>query len=135
MKEKLYYLENNINKDFDCIGEEMLLRISLDTRDKTLIVNFNGELDHHSAEEIRKEIDKIYFDKGLKNIVLDLKKLNFMDSSGIGLIMGRYKNVSDNGGKLFVVNASSRVDKILRMSGIQKIVQICESLEDIPDNI
>lgn len=111
------------------------MKILLDTRDKMLIVNFNGELDHHSAEEIRKEIDKIYYERRLVHIVLDLKKLNFMDSSGIGLIMGRYKNVSDNGGKLFLVNVSSRVEKILRMSGILKIVQMYNSLEDVPVNI
>ncbi|WIV10716.1 anti-sigma F factor antagonist [Proteiniborus sp. MB09-C3] len=111
------------------------MRISLDTRDKMLIVNFNGELDHHSAEEIRKEIDKIYFERRLDHIVLDLKKLNFMDSSGIGLIMGRYKNVSDNGGKLYIINASSRVEKILKMSGILKIVQMYNTLDDIPVNI
>jgi len=111
------------------------LNISLDIRDKVLIVNFNGELDHHSAEETRKEIDKIYSDRRLLHIVLDLKKLNFMDSSGIGLIMGRYKNVSDNGGKLFLVNVSSRVEKIFRMSGILKIVQMYDSLEDVLVNI
>lgn len=113
----------------------MFLKISLDTRDKMLIVNFNGELDHHSAEEIRKEIDKAYFEKRLKSIVLDLKNLNFMDSSGIGLIMGRYKNVLDNGGKLCLINVSSRVEKILKMSGILKIVQVYNDLDDIPDNI
>lgn len=111
------------------------MRISLDTRDKMLIVNFNGELDHHYAEEIRKEIDKVYFERRLVHIVLDLERLNFMDSSGIGLIMGRYKNVSDNGGKLLLVNVSSRVEKILKMSGVLKIVQIYNSLEDIPANL
>ncbi|WP_352419877.1 anti-sigma F factor antagonist [Proteiniborus sp.] len=111
------------------------MRISLNTRDKILIVNFNGELDHHSAEEIRKEIDKIYFEKRLRSIVLDLKNLNFMDSSGIGLIMGRYKNVFENGGKLYLINVSSRVEKILRMSGILKIVQMYNGLDDIPENI
>lgn len=110
------------------------MKISLSTRDKTLIVNFNGELDHHSAEEMRKEIDKIYFEKRMKNIILDLTSLNFMDSSGIGLIMGRYKNVSDNGGKLYLINVSQRVEKILKMSGILKIVQLHNSLNDIPEN-
>lgn len=113
----------------------MFLKISLKTRDKILIVSFNGELDHHSAEEIRKEIDKVYFENRFRSIVLDLKNLNFMDSSGIGLIMGRYKNVSNNDGKIYLINVSSRVEKILRMSGILKIVQIYDKIEDIPDNI
>lgn len=113
----------------------MFLKISLKTRDKILIVSFNGELDHHSAEEIRKEIDKVYFENRFRSIVLDLKNLNFMDSSGIGLIMGRYKNVSNNDGKIYLINVSSRVEKILRMSGILKIVQIYDKIEDVPDNI
>lgn len=113
----------------------MYLKISLEILNKALIVNFNGELDHHSAEAMRKEIDKAYFGNGLKNIVLNLKNLKFMDSSGIGLIMGRYKNVKNNGGKLYIINVSARVEKILKMSGILKIVQIYDSIDDIPDNI
>ncbi|WP_069649356.1 anti-sigma F factor antagonist [Caloranaerobacter ferrireducens] len=102
---------------------------------KTLVVGFSGELDHHTAENIRKEIDNYYDEKMLKNIVLDLDNLNFMDSSGIGLILGRYKKAMNNDGKLLLVNASARVKKILEMSGITKIIKIYDSVNNALDNI
>ncbi|RKD34708.1 anti-sigma F factor antagonist [Thermohalobacter berrensis] len=111
------------------------MQLEFKTIDKTLIVKFNGELDHHTAENIRKEIDKFYSGNMLKNIILDLEKLNFMDSSGIGLILGRYKNVSQNGGKLCLVNVSPRVEKILKMSGVLKIVKIFDSITKAKENI
>jgi len=111
------------------------LQISFEIKDKNLIVNFNGELDHHSAEEIRKEIDNSYLEKMLKNVIFDLKNLRFMDSSGIGIIMGRYKLTSENGGKVILVNVSSRVEKILSMSGILKIVKVSKNLTEAIENL
>lgn len=111
------------------------MKINFQVIDKTLVVSFDGELDHHVADEIREKIDKYYNDNGLKNIIFDLKDLHFMDSAGIGLIIGRYKAVSQNNGKLFLVNISSRVEKILSMSGILKITNIYNSLEEAFDNL
>ena len=65
-----------------------------------LIVHLDGELDHHSSEEVRNKIDSKYYDENLLNLVLDLRKVNFMDSSGIGLVMGRYKNCKEQGGNV-----------------------------------
>ncbi len=96
-------------------------------KDEDLLVTFNGELDHHTAKEVRESIDEVYDSKNVKNIVIDLHDLNFMDSSGIGLLMGRYKLVSQNGGELYLKNVSDRVGKILKMSGILKIVNIIDS--------
>lgn len=110
------------------------MKLTFEVKDKNLIVNFHGELDHHTAEEIRKEIDGIYSMRMLNNIILDLQNLNFMDSSGIGLIMGRYKLVNENNGRIFLVNVGSRVEKILKMSGILKIVNIRSSIEDALNN-
>jgi stage II sporulation protein AA (anti-sigma F factor antagonist) len=111
------------------------LKINFQVIDKTLVVSFDGELDHHVADEIREKIDKYYNDNGLKNIIFNLKNLHFMDSAGIGLIMGRYKAVSQNNGKLYLINVSSRVEKILSMSGILKITNIYNSLEEAFDNL
>lgn len=111
------------------------MQISFDSIESNLIVNFIGELDHHTAEEIRNEIDKKYFEKGYKNIILNLNNLKFMDSSGIGLIMGRYKIVSQNGGRLSVTNVTPKVEKILKMSGIMKIVSMYSDIKKAIDNI
>lgn len=100
------------------------MELKFTLKDKNLLVNFDGELDHHTATEVRESIDSEYDSRNARNIVIDLNQLNFMDSSGIGLLMGRYKIASQNGGKLYIKNVSERVEKILKMSGILKIVTI-----------
>lgn len=127
-------MENYKKKSYGKLGG-IILQINFDSINQNLIVYFKGELDHHTAEEIRKEIDKIYFEKRYKNIILNLNNLNFMDSSGIGLLMGRFKLVSQNNGKLCITNVSPRVEKILKMSGILKIVDIYSDVKSASDNI
>lgn len=100
------------------------MELEFTVKDLNLLVNFEGELDHHTAKQARESIDRAYDSKNVKNIIIDLHQLNFMDSSGIGLLMGRYKIASQNGGKLFLKNVSDRVEKILKMSGMLKIVTI-----------
>lgn len=95
-----------------------------------LIVKLLGELDHHTSEEVRKKIDQLYFNNNLLNIVLDLRGLNFMDSSGIGLIMGRYKNCTERKGKVSIVSTNSYIDRILKMSGLLKIVNAFPTIEE-----
>lgn len=113
----------------------MKLQINFQTINKTLVVTFYGELDHHIADEARKKIDDYYTKKMLKNIVFDLKNLNFMDSAGIGLIMGRIKLVLKNDGEVILIHVNSRIKKILNMSGILKIVNVYESLDEALDNL
>lgn len=110
------------------------LQLILDTIDENLIVKFKGELDHHSSEASREKIDEWYYDKLKKNIVFDLRELNFMDSSGIGLLMARYKMCSENGGKVLIVNDNQNIQRILRMSGILKIIDVYSSIDDALKN-
>ncbi len=78
------------------------MRLSTNIVKDYLIVAFEGgELDHHTTEEARMKIDSLYYDNNLSNMILDLRKLNFMDSSGIGLIMGRYRNCKERQGGIF----------------------------------
>ena len=64
--------------------------------DDKLMIRMNAELDHHLAEEMRQVIDDVIDKRGVTHIVFDFTKVDFMDSAGIGLIMGRYKKVMDN---------------------------------------
>lgn len=105
------------------------MRLSTEILDDNLIITLEGELDHHSSKEIRKKIDSEYYNNNLKNMVLDLGNLNFMDSSGIGLIMGRYKNCKEQYGKLSIVNINPKVERILEMSGLMEIVHIYTTVE------
>ena len=77
-----------------------------------------GELDHHSAAETRLALEALLSDAGIAELTLDLARVSFMDSSGLGVILGRYKTLSARGGKLFLSGANKYVDRILRMAGV-----------------
>ncbi|WP_312815350.1 anti-sigma factor antagonist [Sedimentibacter sp.] len=91
---------------------------------QTLTIKLKGDLDHHSADESRVLIDKKINEGKYNKIVIDLKKLDFIDSSGIGFVIGRYKLIRKRNGVIEITNASSKVRKILDMSGIGKIISI-----------
>lgn len=97
------------------------------TEKNTLITEISGELDHHSAAKIRSEIDAAISEE-TKNIILDLTNLTFMDSSGIGMIMGRYKKIQHHSGKLIIVAPKPQVKRILEMSGLLNIITIEASI-------
>ncbi len=87
-----------------------------------LVVYLKGEIDHHSAAEIREEIDE-YIDRiKCKLLILNFEEVTFMDSSGIGIVMGRYNKMKGLGGKVFVDGCGAYADRILEMSGIYTIV-------------
>lgn len=90
-----------------------------------LIIRMNAELDHHLAEEMRQVIDDVIDKRGVTHIVFDFTKVDFMDSAGIGLIMGRYKKVMDKG-DITIVGVRESVKRILLISGLHKIVNIYE---------
>lgn len=100
----------------------------------TLIVNLSGELDHHSAEKIREEID-LTMDKGFKNLIFNFSKVSFMDSSGIGVIIGRYKKVQRKGGITCITCLSDKIKRIFDISGLFKIIPYYSSDEDALEKI
>lgn len=84
----------------------------------------SGEIDHHSAAQMRLEIDSAVEQFTPSLLVLDFKDISFMDSSGIGLIMGRYKSVSAVGGELAIINTSQPITKVLRLAGMDRLAKI-----------
>ncbi len=111
------------------------MKLEMQVKGDNLIISLIGELDHHSTESARRKIDQYYVDKKLQNIVLDLRKITFMDSAGIGLIMGRYKNVIENKGKIVLISENKSIDRILKMSGLLKITQVYTNLDLALENI
>ena len=89
-----------------------------------------GELDHHAAAEVRQTIDTALLSCRPQTLRLDLSRLTFMDSSGIGLVMGRFRTVQPLGGKLIVSNLSPQVYKIMKLAGLEKIVTLSKR-EDV----
>ncbi|CEH35695.1 anti-sigma F factor antagonist [Romboutsia lituseburensis] len=111
-----------------------MIKYSLDN--KNLVIEFmSTELDHHITNEVRDEIDDILMSKSVKNIIFDFKNIKFMDSSGIGVIIGRYKKVSNEGGKVSVVNVNARVKKIFNLSGMNKIIGIYDTYEEVVSSL
>ncbi|MGB9779418.1 anti-sigma F factor antagonist [Caldanaerobacter sp.] len=104
--------------------------VKISKKDYTLIVKIDGELDHHQAESVKKTIDEEYEKKDCKNIIFDLKNLTFMDSSGIGVIIGRYKKVKNNGGKVAIANTGQHLKKLIEVSGLLRIIKCYNSLEE-----
>ena len=87
----------------------------------TVTAKLNGEIDHHNAPDIRRSIDAKCESFRPKILVLDFSGVSFMDSSGIGLIMGRYRQISYLGGKLEVVNVPDMLKRIISLSGIERL--------------
>ena len=91
-----------------------------------LVVKLYGEIDQHCVSEIRDDIDRQIAIRNINSLIVDLGGVEFMDSSGIGVIMGRYKRIYMLGGEVCAVHANERMKKILTMSGVTKIMQIYE---------
>ncbi|MBZ2173631.1 anti-sigma F factor antagonist [Schnuerera sp. xch1] len=106
------------------------MQLSTDIVNDYLVVELKGELDHHTSEDARKKIEQYYYNNNLLNIILDLSQLKFMDSSGIGLVMGRYKNCKERNGNLLIVSTSPYVNKILKMSGLMKIIKVYSTIDE-----
>ena len=101
--------------------------------DKQLIFKIDEEIDHHSSEKIRKRADYEIQVHIPKKLIFDFEHVTFMDSSGIGMLIGRYKLVSMFGGKTSIVNVNAPIKKVLEMSGILKLIPI-EEIENIGGN-
>lgn len=97
---------------------------------KAIIAKIVGELDHHVASGVRESIDRELLRTGAVNLAFDFGRVSFMDSSGIGVIMGRYKIVTALGGKIVVAGASETVERIINMSGINELVVMAQSVEE-----
>ncbi|MBR6917016.1 MAG: anti-sigma factor antagonist [Clostridia bacterium] len=83
-----------------------------------------GEIDHHSAKIIRQTMDSEMFVKRPGAVYLDLSSVDFMDSSGLGLILGRYKCATGLGFEFYIYEPTDAVSKILKLAGCSKIINI-----------
>ena len=100
--------------------------LKFDFNDGVLRVAIVGEINHHSAVFVRQEIDEKIQELRPQNLVLDLADAPFIDSSGLGLIMGRYQRMQELGGTLTVANLSAEHKKIFKLAGLRlnKLVKI-----------
>ena len=99
-------------------------------KDAILTVHLPQDLDHPQSDWIRKETDRIMSRTYVKRIVFDFENTEFMDSSGIGAIMGRYRMIQLINGEVWAVHTNARIKKILTLSGMTKIMQIYEEEQE-----
>ncbi|MGI6584510.1 MAG: anti-sigma F factor antagonist [Gracilibacteraceae bacterium] len=103
------------------------MSMDFDYIDRMLIVRINGDIDHHSCEGIRAKIDKEIAKRSPRAILFDMEQVGFMDSSGIGVLIGRYKLISGGGGKAGMINVKPQIKRLCEICGLQKIIKIYPS--------
>ncbi|WP_379966670.1 anti-sigma F factor antagonist [Ectobacillus sp. sgz5001026] len=102
----------------------MSLIINMEVKRDVLCIRLSGELDHHTAEELRSRVMDTLEINQAHHIILNLEHLTFMDSSGLGVILGRYKHVKSLGGEMVVCAISPVVKRLFEMSGLFKIIRL-----------
>lgn len=91
---------------------------------RTLVAEICGDIDHHTAKYFRVEIDKAIRSHNPLTLILDYSQVTFMDSSGIGLVMGRYKIMSEMDGEVIVASPPAYIRKVLQLAGIHRLTKI-----------
>ena len=99
-------------------------RVISEEKGDTLYVSVVGEIDHHGASFIREELDEVFLTARPKIIELDLSNIDFMDSSGLGVIMGRKATADKLGAEFRIINPASRIARIIELAGLGKVVTI-----------
>lgn len=97
----------------------------------TLMVQVDGEMDMLVADQLRREIDRVIGSRRINSLIMDLNSVTFIDSAGIGVILGRYKKISAAGGRMYIIRPRPAVQKILELAGVNKLVTICQDERDI----
>lgn len=103
--------------------------VQLQMKQGELIALLDGEIDHHGARELREEIDAAAQRTKPRLLTLDFSGVQFMDSSGVGLIMGRYRMMSEWGGEVCVANLPPRLEKLMSLAGIRELCTVISGKE------
>lgn len=111
----------------------MNLNIDMDKECDSFIIKIHGDIDHHTSEIIRANIDNELILQKCRNIIFDFCGVNFMDSSGIGMIIGRYKRAATVQGVVVAIGVNDTMKKLFDLSGLSKIVHICKTLNEALD--
>ena len=96
----------------------------LELKGVRLVVHLPAELDHHCTEELRREVDRMIQEEPVSELEFDFSDTLFMDSAGIGMLIGRYKLMRALNGRIIVIHMSGQIHRVLTLSGIQKFIQL-----------
>lgn len=98
-------------------------------KDQNIVVKVEGEIDHHSSQFLKDKIDMQIHKENVKNIIFDFAGVNFMDSSGLGLVMGRYRTMQSLGGRVMLTNISSQLDRVFSLAGLYRVMDKYEDVD------
>lgn len=107
----------------------MSLNIEMEVKNDVLCIRLSGELDHHTAEDLRELATNAIEKYQIRHILLNLEHLSFMDSSGLGVILGRYKQIKQLHGEMVVCAISPAIQRLFDMSGLFKIIRLEQTEE------
>ena len=108
----------------------MSLSVYYFMRKNSLFIRMNGEMDQESVGNLKDKLIQIIKEKKVKNIVINLKELTFLDSTGIGIIIGRYNQLKLRGGKVILCSINKNIERIILLSGLPRICIIKENEEE-----
>ena len=105
------------------------MAVQIQIREETVQARLSGEIDHHSAAQMREKIDESVIQSGAKTLVLDFSLVTFMDSSGIGILLNRYKQMQRSGGSVAIYGVGVQINRILNLGGIWNLINGFSSKE------
>ncbi|WP_173916244.1 anti-sigma F factor antagonist [Halobacillus sp. Marseille-Q1614] len=105
----------------------MSLSVEFTTKESILLVRLEGELDHHEATNLREEWQAQLAQNQVGHVIVNLEKLTFMDSSGLGVMLGRYKEIQAAGREMVICSVSPEVKRLFDLSGMFKIVRLVDN--------
>lgn len=112
-----------------------IMNILFNLRYNYLFAKVKGDLDMHTVPKFKEKIISALKEKNSNNLVLNLKGVDFIDSTGLGAILGRYRNLADQEGKLILAGLKPQVKRILELSGVLELVPVYKSEKEIIDNL
>ena len=106
------------------------MNVKYKEKDRLLILEITEEIDHHMSEKIRRYADYEIQRRNPKKVILDFSGVSFMDSAGIGMVIGRYKTAAMLGAKIEMINVKENIKKVFEMTGVLKIIPITKINEE-----
>jgi len=103
----------------------------IEVLDNSMVITIAGELDLRVADKLRTELDELINKNPGKDLILDFSNVNFIDSSGLGVLLGRYKKLHPSGTKIYIKEVQPQVKRVLELSGIMRLLKVTEQQMDI----
>lgn len=113
----------------------MSLNCKMSIRKDSLFLRLQGDMDQLTSSDLRVKLNETIIKYNIRNLIFNFKEVTFIDSSGIGVIIGRYNQIKKNGGTIFLCEMSETLEKIIKFSGLGRICVIKETEDSVKWNL